>query len=154
MSGLGFPLSSPLPSCHGPPHPCIPHPPHKQLLVALVGGAGCHWHHTPLITVAIVPPTIHPMSSCRAGADAISFPVTPSSPLLVLSWWPPLSARLSCSFLLFPHPFILTIPVVPSCHCCSTHHPPHEQLLMRLEAGGVGMAVPCCLLLTLVHLHL
>ena len=94
LSGLGFPLSSPLPNCHGPPHPCIPHSPHKQLLVAVVGGAGCHWHHTPLITiVVIVPPVIHPMSSHRAGVGAISFPVTPSSPLLILSWWPPLPVR-------------------------------------------------------------
>jgi hypothetical protein len=47
----------------------------------------------------------------------------------------------------------LAISAVPSCLHRSAHHPPHEQLLARLEAGGVGMAVPRCLLLTPVHLH-
>jgi hypothetical protein len=53
----------------------------------------------------------------------------------------------------FPCTLIFAIPVVPSCHHRSTHHPPHEQLLVRLEAGGVGVAVPRCLLLTSIHLH-
>jgi hypothetical protein len=79
-------LSSPPPGCCGPPHPCIPHPPCEQLLVAVVGGAGCHWHRALLIAVVVVvPPAIYPTSSCRAGAGAVSFPIIPSSLLLVLS---------------------------------------------------------------------
>jgi hypothetical protein len=40
---------------------------------------------------------------------------------------------------------------LPCCalHCCSTHNPPHEQLLVGLEAGGVLSSVVCHLFVVL-----
>jgi hypothetical protein len=40
--------------------------------------------------------------------------------------------------------------VPPSPHHCSTHNPPHEQLLMRLGTGGV---LSCVLSLLLLPIH-
>ena len=81
--------------------------PHEQSLTAVVGGAGCCWS-PPLI---VSPPSHHFMSLPHCF---VSF--FPLHHLIVL--------------------FHLPLPLVPRWGY-STCNPPHEQLLVRLGAGGV-----------------
>jgi hypothetical protein len=111
-----------VPSCHPHPH-CTPFAPHKQLLVAAVGGA---------VVVVVLRSSLSSCPQCHS-----------CHPALIIAVVLPFSSLLSCH----PHPPVLASP--PG-HCChSTHYPPHEQLLVRLGVGGVSSIIVvchCCLL--------
>jgi hypothetical protein len=125
-------------------------PPHEQLLVGL--GVGCviccrtwWWWSFPCVGVGVVPPTIHPTSSCSWG------------------WW-----RVVCRSLAYVGVGLVPPTIHPTSSCSwgwrwvvcrslpyvgvgihwfvglhwrwrhSTRDPPHEQLLMGLVVGGVS----------------
>jgi hypothetical protein len=127
------PLSTPQAMAHGsgwgaldggchppPPSPCLPtctlYPPHKQLLAAVVLGAGCwcSWAFSSIVSLAVVVVVVvlWPLSlSYSPGASA--FHLTSSG---LSAWgWVLYHSLLSTSFL-FPL----------QCHR-STHYPPHKQ---------------------------
>jgi hypothetical protein len=120
-----------LPHCCVLPSPChcsTCNPPHEQFLMRLgVGGV-----------LSCVPSlSLLPTHSCP--------------PILVLI----LLLTHCCHIIILLSSFShCCVPASP-CHC-STHNPPHEQLLMRLGVGGVSLCVVSCLSLVpiLVVIHL
>jgi len=91
-------LIFPIPFTHSPSPVVWPPPPHCLLPIPSV--------------IVIIPPTIHPTSSCSQGWRCMV------CHLLLLSLFPSLSSPTH-----------------------STQHPPHEQLLTRLEGGGVSFVI-------------
>ena len=61
--------------------------------------------------------------------------------VLVLAWWSSLLSLVWCLSLVLGVSFVVLVIPLPFqrllCHC-PTYHPPHEQLLTRLEVGGMS----------------
>jgi hypothetical protein len=105
--------------------PCsTPHPPCKQGLAAVVGGVASPLCSRSRFPISALSSSFYLCSAPQAvsrgaggGWCVIPCPSLPSFPYLT------------------PLPPIHLLPL--GCRRCSTHHPPHKQLLARLEVGGV-----------------
>ena len=130
-----LPPSHRLPSGAGP-HPCGPMlvpPPHC--------GLGASAPPPSSFCPCIVPPMIHPPSSCLWGWGQMVchlwalVPWLGGAAMLVVIIVPGVPVIVGA-------PFVIVVVVPPSFRhlSCphSTYHPPYEQLLVRLEVGGVS----------------